>query len=65
MFISTTSPLVLCMYKFVSSLFYLLLYLFLDGQGNVYFNKAHLCFRLVSTNGKSTEHPILTMVVLY
>ena len=33
MFVSATSPVVLCMYKFVLNLFYLLLYFFLAGQG--------------------------------
>ena len=34
MFVSATSSLVLCMYNFVSNLFYLLLYFFPAGQGS-------------------------------
>ena len=48
LFISATSPLALCMYKFVLNLFYF----FFAVQGSDYFKKAYLCFRLACTSGK-------------
>ena len=48
MFISTTSPLVLCMYKFVLNPLNLLLHFFL--QAWIAANKAYLRFWLVCTN---------------
>ena len=66
MFISVTSPLVLCMYTFVLNLFHvlLLLYLFLARNGRGYFNKAYFCFLLVCTNGIiTTAHLILTIML--
>ena len=58
MFVSATSPLVLCMYKFVLNLVYLLLYVhvFLADQSGGLFNKVYLCFRLVCRNRTANSY---------
>ena len=70
MFISVTSPVVLCMNNFVLNLFLFIINFFLADQGSGLFNKACLYFRLVCTsgwfvriNGITTAHTILTNVL--